>query len=66
MPPDTHQSKLDRLEAAGIIKQEHFSEHDKKLLEGISDEEIEVLVRLRKKLGEVPSGRDHIRPNIVV
>lgn len=66
MPPDTHQSKLDRLEDAGIIKQQQFSEHDKQLLEGISDEEIEVLVRLRKKLGEVPSGRDHIRPNIVV
>lgn len=66
MPPHSHQSNLDRLEAAGIIRQEHFSDHDKKLLEGISDEEVEVLIRLRKKLGDVPEGREHIRPNIVV
>ena len=59
-------SNVQRLEEAGILKQEHFSEHDKRAIESISDEEVEVLIRLRQKMGEAPSGREHMRPNIVV
>lgn len=59
-------SKVERLETAGILKGEHFSEHDRKIIEQISDEEIEVLIRLRKKLGATQEGREHMRPNFPV
>lgn len=60
------QSNIERLESAGILKSEHFSDHDRKMLESISDEEIEVLIRLRSKMGGSPDGKDHMRPNIIV
>jgi hypothetical protein len=58
------QSKIERLHGAGIIVADHFSESDKKVIEQITDEEVEVLIRLRKKVGEAPKGKDHMRPNI--
>ena len=59
-------SNVERLHAAGIIVAENFSESDKKVIEAITDEEIEVLIKLRKKLGETPAGKEHMRPNIAV
>lgn len=59
-------SKLERLHEAGIIVADHFSDNDKKTVEKISDEEIDVLVKLRKKMGEAPKGKEHMRPNIAV
>jgi hypothetical protein len=59
-------TNVERLEEAGILKQEHFSEHDKKQIESISPEEIDVLIKLRKKLGAAPEGKDHMRPNFPV
>ena len=59
-------SNVEQLEAAGILKSEHFSEHDKKAIESISPEEMEVLIRLKKKLGETPDGKEHMRPNFPV
>ena len=60
------QSKIERLHEAGIIVADHFSESDKKVVEQITDEEIDVLIRLRKRMGEAPTGKDHMRPNIAV
>ncbi len=60
------ESNVERLHAAGIIVAENFSESDKKVIEAITDEEIEVLIKLRKKLGDVPTGKGHMRPNICV
>jgi hypothetical protein len=62
----SQKSNVERLEEAGILKSEHFNDHDKKAIESISAEEIEVLVRLRKKLGEAPAGKEHMRPNFPV
>ncbi|HTV04745.1 MAG TPA: aroma-sacti cluster domain-containing protein [Acidobacteriaceae bacterium] len=60
------ESKLQRLHEAGIIVAQKFSESDKKVIEQITDEEIDVLVKLRKRMGSVPEGKDHLRPNIPV
>ena len=59
-------SKLERLEEAGILERRHFSDAEKKLVDTITDEEIGVLIRLRKKMGAAPEGKEKIRPNIVV
>lgn len=58
------QSKIERLHGAGIIVADHFSESDKKVIDQITDEEVEVLIKLRKKVGGAPQGKDHMRPNI--
>ena len=55
-----------RLEQAGLLKAEHFSDADRKILEGMSAEEVDVLIRLKAKLGAAPEGKDHLRPNIIV
>lgn len=62
----TGKSKLERLHEAGIIVAEHFTEKDKEIIAQITDEEIDVLIRLRQKLGEAPKGKEHLRPNITV
>ena len=62
----SQKSNVERLEEAGILKSAHFNEHDKKAIESISPEEMEVLIRLKKKLGETPEGKEHMRPNFPV
>lgn len=57
---------FERLEEAGIIVGQQFSASDKKVLEKITDEEVDVLIKLRKKMGPVPQGKDHMRPNLPV
>jgi hypothetical protein len=61
------QTNVELLTAAGILEVEHFSEHDKKVIETITPDEIEVLIRLKKKLGmataKVAGG---MRPNFPV
>ena len=59
-------SKIQRLHQAGIIVAENFSESDKQVVDQITDEEIDVLVKLRQRMGAVPAGKDHLRPNIPV
>lgn len=59
-------NKLERLEDAGILERRHFSAEEQKLVDTITDEEVDVLIRLRKKMGAVPEGKDKIRPNIIV
>ncbi len=60
------ESNLERLEKAGILKAEHFTSEDRKVVEGLSTEEVAVLIKLREKTGAAPSGKEHLRPNIVV
>ena len=62
----TQKSNIERLAEANILNADHFSEHDRKAIESISSEEIDVLVKLRKKLGEAPAGKEHMRPNFPV
>lgn len=62
----TTESKLQRLHDAGIIVAQHFSESDKLVIEQITDDEIDVLIKLRQKMGKVPEGKEHLRPNIAV
>jgi hypothetical protein len=59
-------TNFERLHDAGIIAGQQFSESDKQILAKITDEEVEVLIKLRKKMGEVPEGKGHMRPNVAV
>lgn len=59
-------TNVERLAEANILNIDHFSEHDQKILESISAEEIDVLIKLRKKMGEAPAGKEHMRPNFPV
>ncbi|MGC2160297.1 MAG: aroma-sacti cluster domain-containing protein [Silvibacterium sp.] len=60
------QNNLQRLHEAGILVAEKFSDSDKKVIEQITSEEVEVLIKLGKKMGKVPQGKEHMRPNICV
>jgi hypothetical protein len=60
------QSKLQRLQAAGILEQRQFSAEEMTMINTITDDEIDVLVRLRERLGTPESHQQHIRPNIFV
>ncbi|HMH13586.1 MAG TPA: hypothetical protein VK578_10800 [Edaphobacter sp.] len=64
MPPK--QTNVELLAAAGILNVDHFSEQDKKTIESITPEEIDVLIKLGKKLGPAPAGKEHMRPNFPV
>jgi hypothetical protein len=59
-------TNVERLAEANILNADHFSDHDKKAIESISSEEIDVLIKLRKKMGEAPAGKEHMRPNFPV
>jgi hypothetical protein len=61
-----HVSNIERLEKAGILSGEHFAGDDAKVIEGLSAEEVAVLVKLREKTGHAPDGKEHLRPNILV
>lgn len=60
------QSKLQRLEYAGILESKQFTAEEMVLIEKINDDEIDVLIRLRQKLGAPADGKNHIRPNFIV
>lgn len=59
-------SNFERLHEAGVLNADHFSEHDKAAIHNLSEEETTALINLRKKLGEAPAGKDHMRPNFPV
>jgi len=61
-----NKSKIDRLHEAGVIAAEKFSDEDKKIIDKITDEEVDVLIKLRKRLGAVPAGKEHMRPMVPV
>jgi hypothetical protein len=59
-------TSFERLQDAGIIVGQQFSASDKQIIEKITDEEVDVLIKLKKKMGEVPEGKGHMRPNMPV
>ncbi len=60
------QTKLQKLEDAGILDRRLFTAEEVALVDKISDDEIDVLVRLRQKLGPSDDAKSHIRPNFIV
>lgn len=60
------QSKLQRLQAAGILEQREFTAEEMTLIATITDDEIDVLVRLRERLGSPGENQQHIRPNVFI
>jgi len=47
------QSKKERLEGAGIVKKGHkFSPDDEKVIENLTDEEVDSLISIKEKLGD--------------
>lgn len=60
------QSKLQRLQSAGILEQRQFGQEELSLVATITDDEIDVLIRLRERLGAPNSDKPHIKPNIIV
>ena len=60
------QSKLQRLEDAGILDRRQLSQEELDMVATISDDEIDVLVRLRQRLGASAPDKSHIRPNFPV
>jgi hypothetical protein len=59
-------SNVDRLEGAGVLVSEQFTDDDKKTVEKLSASEVAVLIKMRKKRGSAPEGKHHLRPNIFV
>jgi hypothetical protein len=59
-------SNVERLETAGVLVSEQFTDDDKKTVERLSETEVTALIKLRKKRGSAPEGKHHLRPNIFV
>lgn len=59
-------SNVDRLETAGILVAEQFTDDDKKTVERLTASEVTVLIKMRKKRGAAPEGKHHLRPNVFV
>jgi len=59
-------SNFERLHEAGVLNASHYSDQDKKALDSITTEETDALINLKKKMGEVPAGKDFLRPNFPV
>jgi len=60
------QTNMQRLEAAGILNAKHFSPADTKVIETITSEEVDVLIRLGKRMGPTAAGAEVMRPNFPV
>ncbi len=59
-------SNMDKLEEAGVIVSEQFTDGDKKTVEKLSVTEVSALIKMRKKRGAAPEGKHHLRPNLFV
>ena len=60
------QTKLQKLEDAGVLDRRQFTTEEMALVATITDDEIDVLIRLRQKLGAPAADKNHIRPNFIV
>ena len=60
----TQKSKVDRLHEAEVVSKHELNDDEKKAVEGMSEQEVTVLIGLRKRLGPAKSGRERIKPNI--
>jgi hypothetical protein len=59
-------SNVERLESAGVLVSEQYTDEDKKTVEKLTATEISVLIKMRKKRGAAPEGQHHLRPNVFV
>ena len=59
-------SNVERLETAGVLVSEQFTDDDKRTVEKLSETEVTALIKLRKKRGSAPEGKHHLRPNVFV
>jgi hypothetical protein len=59
-------SNVERLESAGVLVSEQYTDEDKKTVEKLTATEISVLIKMRKKRGAAPEGKHHLRPNVFV
>jgi hypothetical protein len=59
-------SNVERLETAGVLVAEQFTDDDKNTVEKLSETEVTALIKLRKKQGSAPEGKHHLRPNVFV
>lgn len=59
-------SNVERLESAGVLVAEQFTDSDKKTVEKLSEVEVTALINVPKKRGSAPAGKHHLRPNIFV
>jgi hypothetical protein len=59
-------SNLDRLTAAGVIKEAHSGKHDPKVINKLSPTEVKTLIKLRSKLGALSAEDDGLSPNFPV
>lgn len=64
--PKKKTSNVERLEAAGVLVSEQYTDEDKKTVEKLSGAEVSALIKMRKKRGAAPEGKHHLRPNIFV
>lgn len=58
------QSKVDRLHEADVIGKHDLNDEEKKTVEEMSEQEVTVLIGLRKRLGPAKPGRERIKPNL--
>jgi len=65
-PRSKKTSNFERLEGAGVLDSEKFTEDEKKTVEKLSVSEVAVLIKMRKKRGAVPDDKHHLRPNLFV
>ena len=59
-------SNVERLESAGVLVSEQYTDEDKKTVEKLTATEVTVLIKMRKKRGAAPEGKHHLRPNVFV
>jgi hypothetical protein len=64
--PKKKASNIDRLESAGVLVSEQYTDDDKRTVEKLSETEVTALIKLRKKRGAAPEGKHHLRPNVFV
>lgn len=57
---------VQRLEAAGICKADSLTATEKEQLSKLSDQEVDVLIKLQQKLGPTEEGREAARPNFPI
>jgi hypothetical protein len=55
---------FERLRDAGLLEEKHFTGREKKIVNRMSRQEVNTLIRMRRKRGAVRKGREKIRPNI--
>lgn len=59
-------TKLERLEAEGIVDSAKLTDAEKAAIEKLSAADISHLIRIKKKIGQPTKGRHLAKPNIYV